>query len=176
MLILLPLDYIIKGHCGNIIQDVGCSTATYNATLSFPLFWMWPCVLFLVAITYGMLSFRAFLKRQITAEEFLDCNASGFNADRYFRLMCFSCVELTVAFPRGLYEPLIQAVDKPVYPWISWENTQSDFDRFDQLPAIFITSSSINTLQFGIMLWARSLPFLPLLPLLRTRIRSGQPV
>ena len=122
---------------------------------------MWPPLLSLIAIVYGMLSLRAFLKRRIVVEEFLNSNGSGLNADRYFRLMCFSAVELTIAFPFGLYNLLTQAINRPVYPWISWADTQSNFNRFDQLPAVFVTSSSTNLLQVGIMMW--SVPFLSLL-------------
>ena len=156
-----PPDYVVQGHRGNILQGVGCLPTTYNVTLAFPLFYMWPPLLSFVAVIYGMLSLRAFLKRRVVVEEFLNSNGSGLNADRYLRLMCFSAVELTFAFPLGLFVLLVQAVDKPVYPWISWEDTQSNFDRFDQLPALFFTSTSINTLVLGVELWVA--PFLSLI-------------
>src|SRR5258706_624326 len=119
---------------------------------------MWPCTLSLIAIIYGILSLRAFLKRRTVVEEFLNSSGSGLDADRYFRLMCFSAVELTIAFPLGLFILLTQAINNPVFPWISWEDTHEDFDRIEEIPAILITSSPISTLYLTVSLW--SVPFL----------------
>lgn len=155
-LISVPLDYVVQGHRGNIIQGLGCTNTLYNTTLAFPLFYMWPCLLSLIAIIYGILSLRALIKRQALAEEFLDCTDSDLKADRhfYFRFMCFSGVELVIAFPLGLYLLLHQAINEHVFPWISWEDTHSNFDRIDQYPAIFITSIFNGKVVQGVMLWS----------------------
>src|SRR5258706_2014170 len=160
-LISLPLDYVVQGHRANIIQGLGCTFTVYNTTLAFPLFWMWPSVLSLIAITYGMLSLRAYVKRQRMVAELLNCKASVLNcnasvleADHHFRFMCFSGAELTIAFPLGLFVLLNQAINEPVFPWISWEDTHSNFDRIGQYPAIFITSDRSNMIQWGVLLWA----------------------
>jgi len=63
-------------------------------------------------------------------------SVSGLNADGYFRLMCFSAVELTIAFPLGLYQLLTDALNKHIFPWISWEDTHYNFNHYDQLPDI----------------------------------------
>jgi hypothetical protein len=157
----LPLDYIVQGHRANIIQGVGCWPTYYITPPTFILLLIWPCVLSLIAIVYGMLSLRAFLKRRNMVEEFLNSHASGLNADRYFRLMCFSAVELTIAFPLGLYQLLADANNKIIFPWISWEDTHSNFDRFDKIPALFFQYLPGDLLQFSILLW--SLPFLAFL-------------
>jgi hypothetical protein len=125
---------------------------------------MWPSLLSLIAIVYGILSLRAFLKRRTMVEEFLNSHASGsgsgsgLNADRYFRLMCFSAVELTIAFPLVLYQLLNNAINNPIFPWISWEETHYQFDRFDQIPATFLQQSASLSLQFALGIW--SFPFL----------------
>jgi hypothetical protein len=71
--------------------------------------------------------------------------------------MCFSAVELTIAFPLGLYQLLADA-NKVIFPWISWEDTHSHFDRYDQLPAIFIERHPASSLQFSVLIW--SIPIL----------------
>lgn len=114
---------------------------------------MWPCLLSVIAIVYGMLSLRAFIKRRNIVEEFLNSNASGLSADRYMRLMCFSSVELVVAFPLTLFELLTNIITIPIFPWISWEDTHFNFDRFDQYPAILIEQDALTTIHLGIPLW-----------------------
>jgi Pheromone A receptor len=119
---------------------------------------MWPCLLSFIAIIFGMLSLRAFLKRRAMVEEFLNSNASGLNADRYFRLMCFASAELVIAFPLGLYQLLLNIYNNPMFPWISWDNTHSNFNRFDQFPALFFYVNNTLLFEFGLSLWC--IPFL----------------
>ena len=119
---------------------------------------MWPCILSLIAILYGILSTLAFLKRRTVVEEFLNSHSSGINTNRYLRLMCFSAVELTIAFPLSLYNLLNDAINRTVFPWISWEDTHFDFDRFDQLPAVFFEEAPSLKLEIAIQIW--SIPLL----------------
>ena len=113
---------------------------------------MWPCILSLIAIVYGILSIRYFLRRRNTVEEFLNSHSSGLNADRYFRLMCFSAVELTIAFPLTLHNLLGASLNNVLRPWKSWEDVHSNYNRFDQIPAIFFETD--NALQFALIIWA----------------------
>ena len=121
---------------------------------------MWPCLLSLIAIIYGMLSLRALIKRKIVVDEFIDCTDSDLKDDRYFyfRFMCFSGVELTIAFPLGLYILFNEVINQPVVPWISWEDTHSNFDRVGQVPAIYVTSNFKVMVAKSVSLW--SVPFL----------------
>jgi len=106
-------------------------------------------------------------------EESLDSNTtSGLNTDRYFGLMCYSAVELTITFPLGLYSLLSNGLNGTVFPWISWEDTQYDFDRVDQLPASYLTAEPAANFQFGVNI----LRPLRLLRLLRSQTRADQPV
>ena len=149
---LSNLDYIVQGHRGDIIQGLGCWNTTYNSIASLFLFQIWPCILSLIAITYGIHTIRAFLRRRNTVEEFLNSHSSGLNADRYFRLMCFSAIELIIAFPLGLYQLLYASLNNNLRPWISWDDVHSNYNRFNQVPAIFFTTSS--NLQFSLVIWA----------------------
>lgn len=119
---------------------------------------MWPLVLSCVAMVYSLLSLRAWIKRRNQVEEFLNSNATGLNADRYFRLMCFAALELVVSFPLTLWLTLSIATNIPMVPWISWEDTHYMFDRFNQVPAVIIEGNAVSYAQFAGHLW--SVPFL----------------
>ena len=115
---------------------------------------MWPLVLSSIAVVFSLLSLRAWLKRRSIVEEFPNSNASGLNADRYFRLMCFSAVELTVNFPLSLWVTLADALNVPMMPWISWEDTHYMFNRFEPIPAAFIESDQTSYTLLVVNFWA----------------------
>ena len=89
---------------------------------------MWPVIFSLISVIYGILNLLAFIKRKVVIKEFIDCTDSDLKPDSYFRVMCFSCVELTIALPLGLYLLVHEAI-RDVEPWISWEDTHSNFDH-----------------------------------------------
>ena len=149
-----PLDVVVQGHRANIVQGLGCYPTFYNTALAYPLLFMWPVLLSCIAIVYGMLSLRAWLRRRNSVEQFNISNASGLNADRYFRLMCFSAVEVTISFPISLWVMVSNLINIPLSPWISWEDTHYMFNRFNQLPASFIESDTATYNQLLVVTWA----------------------
>lgn len=135
--------------------------SVYNTWPAYPLYFMWPVLLSLIAIVYCIISLLALVKRRNSLKEFLNTNASGLDADRYLRLMCFSAVELTVAFPLGLYMLLNNALNNIMFPWLSWEDTHYKFNRFDQIPAALFDLDTATGLQFAVTIWI--FPFLSVL-------------
>ena len=119
---------------------------------------MWPLVLSTIAMVYSLLSLRAWLKRRGVVEEFLNANSSALNTDRYFRLMCFSAVGLTISFPISLWVTLTNVINIPMNPWVSWDDTHYMFNRFNQVPAAVIEADAMAYTQFAVTLW--SVPFL----------------
>lgn len=51
---ILPLDIIVQPHRFDIIEEYGCSIATYNTLPSYFLFYMWPVLL--GSISFGFSS------------------------------------------------------------------------------------------------------------------------
>jgi hypothetical protein len=141
---------------------MGCWIATYNTPIAFPLFYLWPPVLSLITVVYGMLAFRAFLKRRNSmVQDFLNSDASGLSADRYFRIMCFAAAEIVTGFPLTLYMTISHTVNDTILPWKSWANTHSNWNRFDRIPAIIIESNDNARTTMGVYLWL--FPYLCLL-------------
>ena len=130
-----PSDIVVQSHRGNIIEGLGCIPVIDNITLSYPLILVWVPFLSFVAAVYACLSFRIFLslrRRNITNRFF----SSGYSIskDYYLRLMGFSLVPLLVTFPLTLTSFILNIKVGP-RPWISWEATHSNFDRFESYPA-----------------------------------------
>lgn len=46
-------EYIVAGHRFNIIEDFGCSPATWNTPLAYVLVFSWPLIIALISAGYG---------------------------------------------------------------------------------------------------------------------------
>lgn len=49
-------DGIVQGHRYDVYEDIGCWTTTYNVTLAYPLYFIWPLVLSIISCVYGCMS------------------------------------------------------------------------------------------------------------------------
>ena len=88
-----------------------------------------------VAAIYACLSFRIFfsLRRRNTTNRLFRSGYS-ISKDYYLRLMGFSLVPLLVSFPLT-FTSFILNIKLGPRPWISWEDTHSNFDRFESYSA-----------------------------------------
>jgi pheromone a factor receptor len=129
---------IVQGHRYSIYEDWGCYPTTYNVTLAFPLYYIWPLVLSLISAVYGMLALRQFLKRRKSFEMLLSSNGSGMQKNRYLRLMWLCCCDLLIAVPYHIFTVVDLATNQPVDPWVSWAVTQADWYRVDYFQRILL--------------------------------------
>ena len=74
----------------------------------------------------------------------------------YLRLMWFSLIPLLVTLPLSVYMLIIN-ITLGVQPWISWEDTHSNFNRFDRFSAAFIEANPGVYSTYVVHLWADTL-------------------
>ena len=131
----LPSDVVVQSHRGNIIEGLGCIPVINNVILSYPLILVWIPFLSFVAAIYACLSFRIFLslRRRNTTNQLFSSGYS-ISKDYYLRLMGFSLVPLLVSVPLTFTSFILNIKAGP-RPWISWEDTHSNFDRFESYSA-----------------------------------------
>ena len=151
-----PSDFVVQGHRGDIIEGIGCVPSTYNVSLAYPLYFVWPTFISFVAAIYSTLSFRAFLwhRRRNTVDE-LFTSGYSISKDHYLRLMCFSLIPSLLMFPLTLFG-LISNIKLGPRPWISWENTHSHFNRFDTYPEAVLKTNTCFYASWLIELWSCS--------------------
>lgn len=46
-------ELVVEGHRFDILEEIGCIPNTFNVTLAFPLEYIWPLVLSIVAAIYS---------------------------------------------------------------------------------------------------------------------------
>ncbi|KAF8180806.1 pheromone A receptor-domain-containing protein [Mycena galopus ATCC 62051] len=115
-LLQMPLQFVVQGHRYDILENIGCYPTTYNVVPAYPLSLLWPSIINLFT-------------RSVSA-------ISGLTTTRYFRLMALASLELLISLPVVSYELYLTVSRAAIQPWVSWDNTHTDFYLIEQVPAI----------------------------------------
>ncbi|KAJ7223583.1 putative fungal pheromone GPCR, STE3-type [Mycena pura] len=138
-LVYLVLVYIVQGHRFNIIEQIGCYPAIYQALPAYFLLYIWPPAIGCISAVYGVFTFRAFLRRRAASSQFIAPSGSsknpGLTGGHYFRLMALAMIDVIFTTPLGFFFIYLNRSEAPLEPWISWANTHSNFSRVVQIPA-----------------------------------------
>ncbi|KAJ7622027.1 pheromone B alpha 1 receptor [Roridomyces roridus] len=132
----IPLQYVVQGHRYNIYEDVGCLGETFETPVAVVLYHLPPIIVGLVSGVYCILSIKNFYRSRAQFKEFLGSSNSNLNLNRYIRLMCLASTDLFLTVPLGIYTLWVNAKVFGIAPWISWEDTHSNFSRVVQFPGI----------------------------------------
>ncbi|CAL1697588.1 unnamed protein product [Somion occarium] len=152
-LLQVVMQYVVSGHRYDIFEDIGCYPFTYNVTLAYPLSVVWPIVIGLASAVYCVLTLRAFSKRRAQFSEFLSSKTS-LSPNRYFRLMALATTELLCTTPISLYGMILNLTASHVHPWISWEDTHSNYSKVAQYPALLWRMDRSSVIGFEMTRWA----------------------
>jgi len=126
-------EYIPQGHRFNILEDIGCYTATYNTWVGVLIMNVPQVLIGLISATYAIRAIISINKRRTEFNE-LVARHLNVTSSLYFRLIFLAGIEALLTVPiAGLY--LIYNVTH-LKPWISWGDTHSYFNRADQVPAM----------------------------------------
>ncbi|KAJ6617170.1 pheromone A receptor-domain-containing protein [Mycena sp. CBHHK59/15] len=136
----IPLQYIVQGHRYNIFEDVGCLGETYETPVAIVLFHLPPIIIGMISAVYCVLSIKAFYHSRAQFKELLSSN-NNLNLNRYIRLMMLASTDLFFTIPLGIWVLWVNVRVVGISPWISWENTHSNFSRVVAIPGIFWRSN-----------------------------------
>jgi hypothetical protein len=123
---------VVQGHRYNLFEDLGPITDTYNVTLAYPLYLMWEPLFIILSAFFGMMNVRIILKRRKILDVVLSLGSTNVSKDRYMRLVCFTIWGVVVHTPLATWSIIVNATQE-VAPWISWENTHSNYGRIEYI-------------------------------------------
>lgn len=119
---------------------------------------MWPFLFGLVSFAYcgkhsftsllkladvtQVLTLRSFLRRRAEFAQFLASNKS-LSVSRYLRLMALACVEMMCTVPLSIVFTILNLKAQPFQPWVSWEDTHSNFSRVLLIPSVIWRQSKL---------------------------------
>ncbi|KAK0460303.1 pheromone A receptor-domain-containing protein [Armillaria novae-zelandiae] len=152
-LLELPLHYIVNGHRYDILEDAGCTVATYNTVPAYPLVFVWPLVICFVSSIFCLFTIRSFLRRRLQFNQFLSSNSS-LTANRYFRLMALASIELLVNIPVSTYGLYININRTEIHPWVSWANTHYGWYIIDKYPALLWRMNPYTVVAVELSRWS----------------------
>jgi len=100
----------------------------------------------------SVLTLRAFMKRRAQFSQFLSSTTS-LSLERYFRLMCLATTDIFLTVPISSFGLYLNAVSKPIYPWVSWSDTHFEFSVLDVVPAAIWRRSTLSTVVLESSRW-----------------------
>ncbi|KAF7327402.1 Pheromone B alpha 1 receptor [Mycena kentingensis (nom. inval.)] len=149
----IPLQYIVQGHRYNIFEDIGCLGTTYETPVAVVLYHLPPIIVGCVSAVYCVLSIRSFYASHAQFKELLSSSNSNLNFNRYIRLMALASLDLIFTIPLAIWVLYNNVAVTGLSPWISWDDTHSNFSRVVQVPGIIwrsdeLTAASLETLRW----------------------------
>ncbi|KAJ7822241.1 pheromone B alpha 1 receptor [Mycena leptocephala] len=152
-LLQIPLQYIVQGHRYNIFEDIGCLGETYETPVAVVLFHLPPILIGAVSAVYCILSIRSFYHSRSQFKELLSAN-KNLNLNRYVRLMALASTDLLLTMPMGIWVLWVNVRVVGLSPWISWDDTHSNFSRVVQVPGIYWRADPYSAASVETLRWA----------------------
>lgn len=144
----------MQGHRYNVWEDLGPLAEVYNVTLAFPLYYIWEPLICFISGIFAVLTIRLFLARRKEFDAVLNSGSTNINKDRYLRLLSLAAVAVCIHLPLSLWAIIIDAVAFPVEPWISWEDTHSNYHRIMYVTRFMISLAPSTAVYASIGWWS----------------------
>lgn len=144
-LLQMILQIVVEGHRFDILEEVGCQPSYYNVALAFPLSYIWAPIILTITLVYGLLNMRHFWRSSRMFNGMLGSNKNP-NQNRYNRLIALSAAVILTSLPLSLVTLYITAYYAPLYPWISWDDTHSNYSEVNQFPSVVWRANATGVL------------------------------
>jgi len=146
------LEIIVEGHRFDIYEEIGCVPNYYNVTLAYPISFIWPPIILIITMVYCVLNMRIFWRSSRMFNGMLGSNKNS-NQSRYNRLIALSASQIFTTLPVSLFGLYLDTHILTVNPWISWDNTHSDYSFVGQYPSIMWRADPVSGVIFELQRW-----------------------
>jgi Pheromone A receptor len=153
----LSLDYVVQGHRYNVYEDLGPLIATYDVVLAYPLFYVIDPIICIIEAVFAVLTIRTLLTHRKEMDSALSIGSSNVNKNHFVRLVCLSAIAVLLHLSLSLWVLMSNAIDYQVHPWISWEDTHSDYGRIAYISRFLMQQSQESVISMSVMLFATTL-------------------
>ncbi|EIN05671.1 STE3-domain-containing protein [Punctularia strigosozonata HHB-11173 SS5] len=147
--------YIPQGHRFDIFEDIGCQPEMFNTPVAIALVSAWPIAIGAVSAVYCVLTLHAFFKRAQGLKSLASLAMhENLNISRYWRLMALASVDLLLTIPLNSWVLWMDTVRQPVFKWVSWADTHSNFSRVVQWPRVIWSIDSMTVSALEVQRWS----------------------
>lgn len=136
-----------------MIEDFGPTASTYNVTLAYPLYLMWEPLLCVISAIFSALTIRLFLARRKEFDAVLDSGSNNINKDRYLRLLSLAAISICIHLPLALWLVFLNTIVYEVQPWISWEDTHSNWMRIMYVTRFAMQTAPQQAVYMSLTIW-----------------------
>ncbi|KAG8748804.1 a-factor receptor [Serendipita sp. 396] len=148
--LFVVLHYIVQGHRYDVAEDLGPMPTTYLTPVAFAVYYIWDPIMCLISIGFSLHTYWIIIRhRKQMAKVFVSSKKNS--EKRYYRLLAMSLMLTLLHLPLVLWVVIYNATVATVYPWISWEDTHSNYMRISYISRTmaesftnFVTISSIS--------------------------------
>ncbi|KAG8866272.1 a-factor receptor, partial [Serendipita sp. 405] len=127
-ILFVVIHYIAQGHRYDVIEDLGPAPTTYLTPVAFALYYVWDPLFCIIALVFSILTYITCRRHQKEIANMF-VSSKKHNANQYYRLLFLSAVLVFIHFPLVFWVVIANGVDYTIFPWISWEDTHSNYMR-----------------------------------------------
>jgi hypothetical protein len=114
---------------------------------------MWEPLLCTISAVFSIMTIRLFLTHRKEFDAVLNSGSSNINKDRYLRLLSLAAVGVCIHLPLATWTLILNATSY-VEPWISWEDTHSNYHRIEYITRFMLSTAPANTIYASIAWWS----------------------
>ncbi|KAG8791247.1 a-factor receptor [Serendipita sp. 399] len=152
-LLFVVLHYIVQGHRYDVAEDLGPMPTTYGTNLSYLLYWVWdPILCFIAALLSAHTYWMIFRHQKEMSKVFVSSQKNS--ETKYYRLLLMTFVLTLLHLPIILFIMFHNIVEVGVVPWISWEDTHSDYMRIAYLSRTIIETIPDFVMMASLSYWS----------------------
>jgi hypothetical protein len=114
---------------------------------------MWDPILCIMSAVFGVLTVRLLLKRRKLLNEVFSSGPTKITQYTYTRMIYLALVSAVIHAPLSSWLIIVHATQLEVFPWISRENTYSNYDRIEYINRISFSGSHVDCIVEPPTLW-----------------------
>ncbi|KAG8811081.1 a-factor receptor [Serendipita sp. 399] len=146
-----------QGHRYDVVEDLGPTSTIYLTPVAFALYYVWDPVFCIIAIIFSILTYINIIRHRKEVANMFSLSRRH-NASQYYRLLAITLVLTLIHLPLVLRGLIINVVDYEVYPWISWDDTHSNYMRIQYISRFMLGTMPTSTVSnLSLAYWAVAL-------------------
>jgi hypothetical protein len=115
---------------------------------------MWDPIFCISSAFLGIMTIRIILKRRKLFDVILNLGSTNVSKDSYMRLLYLAIFSVVVHAPLSTWVIIVYATQYEVAPWISWENTHSNYGRIEYINRFMFSTLPHQVIYSSIQWWS----------------------
>ncbi|KAG8769227.1 a-factor receptor [Serendipita sp. 398] len=152
-ILFVVIHYIAQGHRYDVIEDLGPAPTTYLTPVAFALYYVWDPLFCIIALVFSILTYITCRRHQKEIANMF-VSSKKHNANQYYRLLFLSAVLVFIHFPLVFWVVIANGVDYTIFPWISWEDTHSNYMRILYMTRFMVEHREGMVAAWSVSYWA----------------------